>query len=203
MFPSRWHWHPGRAFLQMGVPGPTSLCVGICRSQPQHTSPIQHLWVSTRSAFVSWTAYSPQPSSDITTSSRAASEPPGALNANTRSYLIESRSRNGVEIQAVAIATHQKQVNGLSSALPCPRRIMVPVDGRMVQSYILKYSTVLLSRAMGVPPGTAKVRKFVAAPSLLIRYNSRIPLVVYVPRDGEVRYRIWEASKTTNKAKIR
>ena len=54
---------------------------------------------------------------------------------------------------------------------------------------------------MSVPPGTPKVKKFVSMPSMTIPYNSRIPLVVYVPADGEVRYRIWKASETTEKAK--
>jgi ecotin len=53
---------------------------------------------------------------------------------------------------------------------------------------------------IGVPPGTPQVKKFVSMPSLKIRYNSRIPLVVYVPEGGEVRYRIWAASETTEKA---
>ena len=33
-----------------------------------------------------------------------------------------------------------------------------------------------------------------------VRYNSRIPLVVYVPAGGEVRYRIWKASDKTEQA---
>jgi ecotin len=45
------------------------------------------------------------------------------------------------------------------------------------------------------------VMKFVSVPSLIIPYNSRIPLVVYVPEGGEVRYRIWKAGETTEKAK--
>jgi ecotin len=54
---------------------------------------------------------------------------------------------------------------------------------------------------IGVPPGKPKVKKFVSMPSMTIPYNSRIPLVVYVPEGGEVRYRIWKASETTEKAK--
>ena len=56
------------------------------------------------------------------------------------------------------------------------------------------------STLIGVPPGTPKAKKFVTIPSMQIRYNSRIPLIVYVPDDGEVRYRIWKASDTTEKA---
>jgi ecotin len=34
----------------------------------------------------------------------------------------------------------------------------------------------------------------------LQRYNSRMPIVVYVPKGAEVRYRIWKAGKETNAA---
>ena len=49
------------------------------------------------------------------------------------------------------------------------------------------------STLIGVPPDQPKVEKFVPGPSTMIRYNSRIPLVVYVPAGAEVRYRIWKA----------
>lgn len=57
------------------------------------------------------------------------------------------------------------------------------------------------STLIGVPPGAPKVEKFVSMPSITIPYNSRVPLVVYVPDNGEVRYRIWKASETTENAK--
>ena len=57
------------------------------------------------------------------------------------------------------------------------------------------------STLIGVRPDTPKVKKFVSMPSMTIPYNSRIPLVVYVPEGGEVRYRIWKASETTEEAK--
>ena len=49
------------------------------------------------------------------------------------------------------------------------------------------------STLIGVPPGTPRVKKFVHGPSRLIAYNSRIPVVVYVPNDAQVRYRVWAA----------
>ena len=48
------------------------------------------------------------------------------------------------------------------------------------------------------PEGASSVKKFVTAPSLLVPYNSRLPIVVYVPEGYEVRYRIWNASATTS-----
>ncbi len=52
---------------------------------------------------------------------------------------------------------------------------------------------------MAVDPNEPKVARFVplAGGPLLIRYNSRLPVVVYVPEDVEVRYRIWSAEKET------
>ena len=50
------------------------------------------------------------------------------------------------------------------------------------------------STKIGVPPGQPKVKKFVQlSGTTLIRYNSKLPVVVYVPASGEVRYRLWEA----------
>ena len=56
------------------------------------------------------------------------------------------------------------------------------------------------STLIGVPPGTPRVEKFVQGPSRLINYNSRIPIVVYVPNDAQVRYRVWFAKPGLNEA---
>lgn len=50
---------------------------------------------------------------------------------------------------------------------------------------------------MGVPGGAGapKVPTFVriGGEPTIIRYNSRLPIVVYVPNGAEVRYRVWSA----------
>ena len=48
---------------------------------------------------------------------------------------------------------------------------------------------------IAVPPDAPKVPRFITlgGEPYLNRYNSRLPLVVYVPVDVEVRYRIWAA----------
>ncbi len=50
--------------------------------------------------------------------------------------------------------------------------------------------------------GGKKVDSFVAVNSALPlqRYNSRMPIVVYVPKGVEVKYRIWKAGKETGAA---
>ena len=46
---------------------------------------------------------------------------------------------------------------------------------------------------MAVDPSLPQIDRFVTlgGEPYLVRYNSRVPLVVYVPEDAEARYRIW------------
>ena len=46
---------------------------------------------------------------------------------------------------------------------------------------------------MAVDPDAPKVARFIAlgGEPFIVRYNSRLPIVVYVPEGVEVRYRIW------------
>lgn len=48
---------------------------------------------------------------------------------------------------------------------------------------------------MAVDPNAPKVARFITigGDPYIIRYNSRVPVVVYVPKGVEVRYRIWTA----------
>ena len=48
---------------------------------------------------------------------------------------------------------------------------------------------------MAVDPNAPKVARFITVGGgpYIIRYNSRLPIVVYVPEGVEVRYRIWTA----------
>ena len=48
---------------------------------------------------------------------------------------------------------------------------------------------------MAVDPNAPKVSRFITlgGDPYIIRYNSRLPIVVYVPEGVEVRYRIWTA----------
>lgn len=57
---------------------------------------------------------------------------------------------------------------------------------------------------MAVPPGTPNVPRFVplAGEPLLIRYNSKLPVVVYAPAEAEIRYRIWRTEATTQPIEI-
>lgn len=59
-----------------------------------------------------------------------------------------------------------------------------------------------MSTLMACPDGKSK-QDFVpvVGEGFRLRYNSKLPIVVYVPKDVEVRYRIWSASDKVEKAR--
>ncbi len=76
-----------------------------------------------------------------------------------------------------------------------------PLKGWGFTYYELRKFGPAASTLIGVRPGPAPIKQVVNVPPLTIRYNSRIPVVVYVPKGGEVNYRIWKADEKLTKAK--
>ena len=68
--------------------------------------------------------------------------------------------------------------------------------------YELKELGPMAGTLMAVDPKQPKVVRFVTlgGASQLLRYNSRLPLVVYVPDGVDVRYCIWRADHETEPA---
>ncbi|MVV50555.1 ecotin [Pseudomonas sp. PB120] len=58
-----------------------------------------------------------------------------------------------------------------------------------------------MSTLMACPDGKSK-QDFVpvVGDGFMLRYNSKLPIVLYVPKDIEVRYRIWSASSKVESA---
>ncbi len=75
-----------------------------------------------------------------------------------------------------------------------------PLIGWGYTYYEVTGQDVAMSTMMAVPEGDQNKERFVPGTSLLIRYNSRLPIVIYAPNGYEVRYRIWSTTKTTEKA---
>ena len=77
------------------------------------------------------------------------------------------------------------------------------IQGWGFDRYILRKLGPMAGTLMGVEPGTPNVDRFVTigGEPQLLRYNSRLPLVVYVPKGVEVRYRIWRADAKSETAK--
>lgn len=69
------------------------------------------------------------------------------------------------------------------------------VQGWGYSYYRLEQVGTGISTMMACPPGSNR-QAFVPAGGepLLVRYNSKLPVVVYAPKDIEVRYRLWSAT---------
>lgn len=69
------------------------------------------------------------------------------------------------------------------------------IQGWGYTRYVLKDLGPLAGTRMLPAPGTPNVKRFIkqGGEPYLIRYNSRLPVVIYVPDGVEVRYRIWSA----------
>ena len=69
--------------------------------------------------------------------------------------------------------------------------------------YVVNELGPMAGTLMAIDPDAPKVARFVqiGGEPYLIRYNSRLPIVVYVPEGTEVRYRIWRADPDAKNAK--
>jgi len=84
-------------------------------------------------------------------------------------------------------------------------RLGSAIEPRVLQGWGYTYYEVTgpsetLSTLMAPPEGAPMVMTFVTTAPLHIPYNSRLPIVVYVPTGYEVRYRIWTTTDTSSKA---
>lgn len=61
-----------------------------------------------------------------------------------------------------------------------------------------------ISTLMACPPGTEK-QAFVPliGQGYLLRYNSKLPIVIYAPKDIEVNYRLWRADDQAQAAELK
>ncbi|MCR9297229.1 MAG: ecotin family protein [bacterium] len=73
------------------------------------------------------------------------------------------------------------------------------IEGWGFPKYVVKDLGPMAGTLMAVDPAAPKVERFISlrGEAYLIRYNSRLPIVVYVPTDAQVRYRIWRTEAET------
>ncbi len=69
------------------------------------------------------------------------------------------------------------------------------IEGWGFPKYVLAELGPMAGTLMAADPAEPKVERFITlgGEPRLIRYNSRLPVVVYVPDGVEVRYRVWAA----------
>jgi ecotin len=77
------------------------------------------------------------------------------------------------------------------------------ITGWGYDRYVLKSLGPMAGTLMAVDPNEPKVDRFITlgGEPQLLRYNSRLPLVVYVPNGVEVRYRIWRGDNKLENAR--
>lgn len=76
------------------------------------------------------------------------------------------------------------------------------IEGWGFERYILRTLGPMAGTLMAVDPDAPQVERFIAlgGEPRLLRYNSQLPLVVYVPTGVEVRYRLWRADPNATPA---
>ncbi|MEI7956865.1 MAG: ecotin family protein [Verrucomicrobiota bacterium] len=72
---------------------------------------------------------------------------------------------------------------------------VVSIEGWGFDRYVLKQLGPMAGTLMAAVPAQPPVDRFVTlgGDPYLVRYNSRLPLVIYVPKGVVARYRIWHA----------
>jgi ecotin len=76
------------------------------------------------------------------------------------------------------------------------------IPGWGYDTFILKSLGPMAGTLMAVDPNEPKVDRFITlgGEPQLLRYNSRLPLVIYVPKGVEARYRVWRGESKAEHA---
>lgn len=131
-----------------------------------------------------------------------ADEPPKYLNAfppakegMTRFVILLPHKERGEEdaFRVELVVGRQMLTDGVNRVRLGGKIEPQPLKGWGFTYYEVSKLGPAATTLIGVPPGTPQVKRFVDGPSTLIHYNSRVPIVVYVPEDAEVQYRVWSA----------
>lgn len=77
-------------------------------------------------------------------------------------------------------------------------RLMGNIEEKTVEGWGYTYyefvtNGLTTSTMMGCPG--VNVDKFISGETKMLRYNSKLPIVIYTPKGYNVKYRIWKASK--------
>lgn len=120
---------------------------------------------------------------------------PPAAEGMVRHVLQLPRQADESAYKVELIAGRTVQVDGVNRYFFAGRIERETVKGWGFTLYRLAALGPMAGTLMAVDPNAPKAARFVAlgGEPYLIRYNSRLPVVVYAPEGVELRYRIWTA----------
>lgn len=125
---------------------------------------------------------------------------PPAENSQTRHVieLPEQADESAYRVEVIAGKTMQVDCNRHSLGGDWQRRTL---EGWGYDYYQLSAVGPGISTRMACPPGSER-EAFVelGGEPLLVRYNAKLPLVIYAPNDVQVRYRIWTTTADSKAA---
>ncbi len=130
----------------------------------------------------------------------AAPNPAAAKELKAFPATLAGQQRYVIELPALADEDAHKLelIGGKAMTVDCNARGM---DGRFEERdvpgwgytyWVLQSKGQVRSTLMACPPNSAKPG-FVQAEPLLVRYNSKLPVVVFVPEGMALRWRVWSA----------
>ena len=73
------------------------------------------------------------------------------------------------------------------------------IEGWGYTRYLIRELGPMAGTLMAIDPDAPKVDRFITlgGEPYFVRYNSRLPIVVYAPEGVELRYRVWRAEPET------
>ncbi len=130
----------------------------------------------------------------------AAPDPAAARELKAFPATLAGHQRHVIDVPVLAREDEHKLelIGGKAMTVDCNAR---GLDGRFAARdvpgwgytyWVLESRGQVRSTMMMCPPGSEKPG-FVQAEPLLLRYNSRLPVVVFVPEGMQLRWRVWNA----------
>ena len=113
---------------------------------------------------------------------------PPAEKGMTRFAIVLPKQDNEENFKVEIIVGKKVMVDSANRAFMGGKIEEVNIEGWGFSRYVVKELGPVAQTLIG---GGVPEERFVTMQPLLVRYNSRLPIAVYVPEGAEVKYRIW------------
>ncbi|HEX8914314.1 MAG TPA: ecotin family protein [Humisphaera sp.] len=116
--------------------------------------------------------------------------PPAEAGMVRYAILLPKRDRED-DVKVELIVGKKTTVDSANGAAYGGQIETVNIEGWGFTRYVVKDLGGVMQTLRG---GGHPEERFVKVQSILVRYNSRVPIAVYVPEGAEVQYRLWTAT---------